>query len=204
MKDYRVKILIRNDRLLSAIEKIGFQSVFQFCKTYEICYTTANSIINGSKKPFGITGVMNRTLKNMLDSLELNVEDAFTPRQLKGFNKHSFQFKVNENELKKLVDPIKNQEVKLIEGQVTKKLDDILLKELTSKQEHIVRMMFGIGMNTTYTLEEAGLEFNVSRERIRQILLKAVSKLKQPHIIEELISCGAHEVISTIGSNQNE
>tara|TARA_R110002167_G_scaffold338556_2_gene546213 strand:- start:1176 stop:1796 length:621 start_codon:yes stop_codon:yes gene_type:complete len=206
MKDYRVRVQIRNERLLSAIEKMGFKSVSKFCKTYEIDYQRATSIVNGSLKPFGIKGDINITLKNMLNCLELNVEDAFTPRQLKGFNKHSFQFKVNENELKKLVDPIKNHEVKLIEGQVTKKLSNIFSRELNPRAERILRMMFGIGMkdNTTHTLEEAGLEFNITRERVRQVLLQSIAKLKKSHVIKELIECGAYEVISTIGKEKND
>ena len=206
MKDYRVRVQIRNERLLSAIEKIGFQSVSKFCKTYGIDYQRATSIVNGSLKPFGIKGDINITLKNMLNCLELNVEDAFTPRQLKGFNKHSFQFKVNENELKKLVDPIKNHEVKLIEGQVTKKLSNIFSRELNPRAERILRMMFGIGMkdNTTHTLEEAGLKFNITRERVRQVLLQSIAKLKKSHVIKELIECGAYEVISTIGKEKND
>jgi RNA polymerase primary sigma factor len=51
---------------------------------------------------------------------------------------------------------------------------------LTPREEHIVRMRFGIGMNTDHTLEEVGKRFSVTRERIRQIEAKALRKLKHP------------------------
>jgi RNA polymerase primary sigma factor len=51
---------------------------------------------------------------------------------------------------------------------------------LTPREEHIVRMRFGIGMNTEHTLEEVGKRFSVTRERIRQIEAKALRKLTHP------------------------
>jgi RNA polymerase primary sigma factor len=51
---------------------------------------------------------------------------------------------------------------------------------LTPREEHIVRMRFGIGMNADHTLEEVGKRFSVTRERIRQIEAKALRKLQQP------------------------
>jgi len=51
---------------------------------------------------------------------------------------------------------------------------------LTPREEHIVRMRFGIGMNADHTLEEVGNRFSVTRERIRQIEAKALRKLTHP------------------------
>ena len=47
-------------------------------------------------------------------------------------------------------------------------------------EERVLRMRFGIGMNTDHTLEEVGQQFSVTRERIRQIEAKALRKLKHP------------------------
>ena len=55
-----------------------------------------------------------------------------------------------------------------------------LLASLTPREERIVRMRFGLGMNSDHTLEEVGLQFSVTRERIRQIEAKALRKLKHP------------------------
>src|SRR5262245_58054393 len=54
------------------------------------------------------------------------------------------------------------------------------LASLTPREERIIRMRFGIGMNKDHTLEEVGLQFSVTRERIRQIEAKALRKLKHP------------------------
>ncbi len=56
-----------------------------------------------------------------------------------------------------------------------------VLASLTAREERVLRMRFGIGMNTDHTLEEVGQQFNVTRERIRQIEAKALRKLKHPN-----------------------
>jgi RNA polymerase primary sigma factor len=55
-----------------------------------------------------------------------------------------------------------------------------MLASLTPREERIVRMRFGLGMNSDHTLEEVGQQFSVTRERIRQIEAKAIRKLKHP------------------------
>ena len=63
-----------------------------------------------------------------------------------------------------------------------------ILASLTPREERVLRMRFGIGMNTDHTLEEVGLQFSVTRERIRQIEAKALRKLKHPSRPKQLKS----------------
>ena len=66
------------------------------------------------------------------------------------------------------------QAIKSNLGEATTKI----LSTLTPREERVLRMRFGVGMNTDHTLEEVGLQFSVTRERIRQIEAKALRKLK--------------------------
>ena len=63
-----------------------------------------------------------------------------------------------------------------------------VLASLTPREERVLRMRFGIGMNTDHTLEEVGQQFSVTRERIRQIEAKALRKLKHPSRSRQLRS----------------
>ena len=63
-----------------------------------------------------------------------------------------------------------------------------VLSSLTPREERVLRMRFGIGMNTDHTLEEVGQQFSVTRERIRQIEAKALRKLKHPSRTRKLRS----------------
>jgi len=62
-----------------------------------------------------------------------------------------------------------------------------LLATLTPREEKVVRMRFGIGNGIDRTLEQVGHEFHVTRERIRQIETKALSKLRHPSRLKRLI-----------------
>ena len=61
-----------------------------------------------------------------------------------------------------------------------------LLSSLTPREEKILRMRFGIGERTDHTLEEVGQDFNLTRERIRQIEAKALQKLRMANRAETL------------------
>ena len=61
-----------------------------------------------------------------------------------------------------------------------------LLEGLTAREAKVVRMRFGIDMSSDHTLEEVGRQFDVSRERIRQVEAKAMRKLKHPSRSEKL------------------
>ena len=76
------------------------------------------------------------------------------------------------------------QAIKSNLGEATTKI----LSTLTPREERVLRMRFGVGMNTDHTLEEVGLQFSVTRERIRQIEAKALRKLKQPSRSKQLKS----------------
>ena len=63
-----------------------------------------------------------------------------------------------------------------------------VLTALTEREAKVLRMRFGIDMNTDHTLEEVGRQFSVTRERIRQIEAKALRKLRHPARSEQLRS----------------
>ena len=69
MKDYRIKITIRNDRLLSAIEDQGFPSVAQFCAANCLDYQRITEIIRGKLKPLNQKGAPIPLVRNLLDTL---------------------------------------------------------------------------------------------------------------------------------------
>ena len=68
-----------------------------------------------------------------------------------------------------------------------------ILEGLTERESKVLRMRFGIGMNTDHTLEEVGKQFDVTRERIRQIEAKALRKLRHPSRSDKLQSFMDHE-----------
>ncbi len=84
----------------------------------------------------------------------------------------SFRDFIEDKNVIKPLDAVVNSNLKEITSQV--------LSTLTPREERVLRMRFGIGMNSDHTLEEVGKQFSVTRERIRQIEAKALRKLKHP------------------------
>ena len=75
----------------------------------------------------------------------------------------------------KSVSPFKTLEITEASGRIEE-----VLASLTEREEKIIRMRFGIGIGSEHTLEEVGKYFNLTRERIRQIEIKALKKLRHP------------------------
>ena len=96
----------------------------------------------------------------------------------------SLETPLGDEESSQLGDFIEDQNVILpIDAAIQSNMRDITtraLASLTPREERVLRMRFGLGLNTDHTLEEVGLQFSVTRERIRQIEAKALRKLKHP------------------------
>ncbi|MHA1539064.1 MAG: RNA polymerase sigma factor RpoD, partial [Alphaproteobacteria bacterium] len=88
---------------------------------------------------------------------------------------------------KNAVSPLESAVYANLQGSTTR-----VLASLTPREERVLRMRFGIGMNTDHTLEEVGQQFSVTRERIRQIEAKALRKLQHPSRSRKLKSFLEH------------
>ena len=86
-----------------------------------------------------------------------------------------------EKELKDvIIDEKSVSPFKTLENSETSNRIEEVLSTLTDREEKIIRMRFGIGVGMEHTLEEVGKHFNLTRERIRQIEIKALKKLRHP------------------------
>jgi RNA polymerase sigma factor (sigma-70 family) len=198
MKDYRIKITIRNDRLLNAIEDKGIPSVKQFCTLYQLNYNSIVKIISGKIKPLNNLGKPIRLVEQIIDILDISLEDAFTERQLKGFAKTNYEISVAEKELKQLVNPVKNQEQKIIEQDVKLKILEAFSKRLSPREEKLIRLKYGFGDEKEHTLYELSSKFKISVERVRQIISKAQRKMKHPSVSRDIINTGFNEIYTSV------
>jgi len=198
MKDYRIKITIRNDRLLNAIEDKGIPSVRQFCQLYKLNYNLVVQIISGKVKPLNDLGRPIRLVEQIIDILDISLEDAFTERQLKGFAKTNYEISVAEKELKQLVNPVKNQEQRLIESDVKISIQNAFSKRLNAREEKILRMHYGFNGGKEHTRKELSELFNVSISRISEIIIKAERKLKHPSVSKDIINTGFNEIYTSV------
>ena len=205
MSDYRVRISIRNERLLSAIEAAGYRSSRQFCIANALDYIRVGQLIRGVIKPLDEkTGNVTKLCGNVMEILGKNLEECFTDRQLQGFKSSSYQIKIDEKELKQLVSHQGNQEYSLLESDLDKKISEVLSTRLGPRQEKIVRMYFGLGVNREYNLTEISERFNISKARTGQILQISIKKLKHVSSASLLLSTGFYEKFTKVDVNPVE
>jgi RNA polymerase sigma factor (sigma-70 family) len=197
MKDYRVKITVRNDRILSKIES-EYVSVRNFCMAMNLEYQRITDLIRGTS-PINAKGEIKELVKKLMEALGCTIEELFTEKQLKGFVSHNkFETKVDEKDLMKIKQDIKPLELGMMEQDVTKVLNKIFHKFLTPREERVIRMRFGIGTWSDATLAEVGLQFEVTQERIRHIEQNAMKKLSSPEVIDELRNAGIQDIFSKV------
>jgi len=189
MSDYRVRVTIRNNRILKAIEAKGFSSVQKFCDQYKLNYPGVNSIINGSREPLSEKGELKELVKEILDILNISLDKAFTEKQLKGFKKNSFTIEAKEFQLMQIAEIKKPLEISLMEKDI-RTLIDTYVYSLPEKYKVVVKGL----IYENRTLEDLGTELNVTRERIRQIFKRAVLRLRTSENFEKLIESGARDL----------
>ena len=194
--DYRVKITIRNERILKLIEDQGYVSVRKFCEAQKIEYQRTTELISGKLKPIKNNGELCYTCNQLLKALGAEFEDCFTPRQMKGFNKRSFEIKVKEESLRALINPTVNQEMKMIEQDAKNNIRYAIEIGLEPREAAMLKMKFGFDDGHEQTLEQIATTFGVSRERVRQIIVKAKRRMSHPNVMRQILKSGADEVFN--------
>ena len=197
-EDYRLKITIRNNKILSKIESLGYVSVRKFCKQFNLEYQRTTEIINGKIKPLNDKGTVRKICDQLLSILGLELHEAFTDRQLQGFNKTGFIHKLEEKEMLELISPIQNQEVKVIEHDIQKKITEAMDKRLNPRQKEMLSLKYGFNGHIEHTLDEIGKQFSVSKERVRQIIAKSERMLKHPTVMNDIINTGFADIFTKV------
>ena len=143
---------------------------------------TINKIVRSSRQILNETG-KEPTPEELADRLHMPLDKV---RKVLKIAKEpvSLESPIGDEDDSHLGDFIEDKNIaQPVESAVKENLREtttLVLASLTPREERVLRMRFGIGMNSDHTLEEVGQQFSVTRERIRQIEAKALRKLKHP------------------------
>ena len=193
-----------NIGLMKAVDKFEYRRGYKFSTyaTWWICQAITRSIADQARTiriPVHMIETINkivRTSRQMLHEIgreptpeELSEKLAMPLEKVRKVLKIakepiSLETPIGDEEDSHLGDFIEDKNAVLpIDAAIQSNLRETttrVLASLTPREERVLRMRFGIGMNTDHTLEEVGQQFSVTRERIRQIEAKALRKLKHP------------------------
>ncbi len=143
---------------------------------------TINKIVRSSRQMLNETG-KEPTPEELAERLHMPLDKV---RKVLKISKEpvSLEAPIGDEDDSHLGDFIEDKNIaQPVESAVNENLREtttLVLASLTPREERVLRMRFGIGMNSDHTLEEVGQQFSVTRERIRQIEAKALRKLKHP------------------------
>lgn len=186
MKEYRVQVTVKNNLLLNAIEKAGYKSISDFCKSAELPNKSeVGNLINLKSSPVLKNGELSALAKKILDFLCALPEDLWTEEQL------FMRLETNKGYMhldKQQMDVLSYGE----RPQDTPELEDLVMrKELQAKVHEVIgtlrpihqlvlKMRFGMNDHQeVHTLDQIADKLDVTRERVRQIEHAAMYKFRR-------------------------
>ena len=171
--DFRVKITVKNNRILRAIEQRGFKSVMNFCRVANINYHLFSELILFKRSPLYTSGEWTQCAKQA--SLFLGIEESeLWPDHIKRLkaNKTATIFSTDEAGIRALSAPTTL-------SVNSKALNQLMDKaRLSDRERAIIDARFGITTGDEQTFRALGETYHVNHERIRQIEAKAMRKIK--------------------------
>lgn len=179
MKDYRLTIKVRNNRLLKAIEEAGGTPGQKWCDANGLGYTRVNSLINMTSSPLTAEGTLFPDAARLCDVLGKLPEDLWSNEQLYPLERNFSEIEMSHEQVVALLPQEQQQylpDFSELENAQTKKLVSTALSTLTDREREVIRMRF----EEDLTYDECAKRFDVTRERIRQIEDKAMRKLRHP------------------------
>ena len=130
------------------------------------------------------------TEEELAQALDVSVSQLHQLMQLRR-QSLSLNHRVGKGEDTELMELLEDHEMRLPEDQMNEALmnqeiSDVLSDVLTEREKDVISMRYGLNSSRPYTLEEVGLMFNLSRERVRQVQSKAMRKLRRPQVARRL------------------
>jgi RNA polymerase sigma factor (sigma-70 family) len=179
MKDYRLTIKVRNNRLLKAIEAVGGTPGGKWCAANGLGYSRVNDLINMTSSPLTAEGELHQDAAKLCEVLGKLPEDLWSNEQLYPLEKNFSDIEMDHAQVVALL-PQEQQsylpDFSEFEQAQTKALVSKAISTLTPREQEVIKMRF----TDELTYEECAKRFGVTRERARQIEAKALRKMRHP------------------------
>lgn len=182
MKDYRLTIKVRNNRILRAIEAVGGIPGGKWCEANGLTYTVINQFINMTLSPLAKNGAMYPDAARLCDVLGKLPEELWSNEQLYPLERNFSEMEMDHAEVIALLPPEHQSylpDFSNLEQEQTRKLIADALSKLPKRQRQIIQLRY----TEELTFEECGNRLGISKERVRQLEAIALRKLRRPAMV---------------------
>lgn len=187
MREYRVKITVKNNLLLSAIEAAGYKTQTEFARAAELRVGDVNALVALRAAPIDShLGTFTLHASKIMEALGAAPTDLWTSEQLNmKLKRNSSETMLAAPAIHELLESnavmmtLPDPEDSVYQGEVRAIIGD-MLKTMTSREADILRKRSGFGARKEMTFQEIADEYGLSHERVMQIQEKAFRKLRHP------------------------
>ena len=187
MEEFNIKVTVRNNLVLTAIKDSGYTNLAKFAKDNSLALGLLYDTINLKRPPMLQTGEFSPFAMELMEVLGACPTDLWTSEQLTMKLKKNISYReLGKEELQRCLQSsarsligLDYPEQEAEENQATKIMVD-MVDSLTPREAKVLKMHFGLDGEDEHTLEQIGEKMGVTRERIRGIEAKALSKMRHP------------------------
>lgn len=193
MREYRVKVTVRNNLLLSAIENAGYKTQAEFARFAGLTPSEVNALTAMRDAPINADGVFSPTAKTLMEVLGACPTDLWTEEQLTmSLRRNTVEKEMSREAVMMALDDNCQNRAQFKSGEELIEQEDLqqamleMLDTLTPREAKVLKLRFGIETDNDQTLEQVGSMFKTSRENVRRIEAKALRKMRAPFRADQL------------------
>ena len=186
MKDYRITLKVRNNRILRAVEETGNKFGGKWCRANGVDYSKAVQLVAMTASPINDEGHLIEAAVQLCDALNKTPDDLWSKEQIYPLEKNFSDMEMDHEQILALLPNDQRSiehDTSAVENAQASKLIGETLKSLTKREEECIRLRFYQDM----TLEGCAQNMGITRERVRQIELRAIRKLRHPQRVGMLV-----------------
>jgi RNA polymerase primary sigma factor len=185
--EYRIKVSVKNNLLLRAIEDAGYSSVSQFCADNGLKEGPVHKLIRFTSRPLHNSGEFSPIAQQLMEILGAAPSDLWTPEQLElQLIKYAVERNAGQAELNAALGMSRSELISFetpedtVQAKDRRRVINEALDTLTRQEKKVLEMRLGLNGADPQTQEEVGDVFEISKSRVAQVERKAIHKLRHP------------------------
>lgn len=180
MKDYRVTVKIRNNRIIKAIEESGGVLGGKWCDANGLEYGAINRFVNLTLSPLDCDGNLRVQARKLCDVLGFLPDELWSKEQVRPLERNFTELEMSHEQINAMLPDGGSYTMNFLEVEDRAKHLNLVLDTIDQREREVLEMRNGMNGRQELTLDEIARAMGVSPERVRQIEARALRKCRHP------------------------